>query len=723
MRHHLSLGAFALSAISVAHAQQQSSTGQSVSSQAVAVAVPRIEVLGSANSYDPRRDDTAARIVVSNDELVKYGDSSVAEALKRVPGVMVTSTGRGSDIRMRGLGGGYTQILVNGERAPFGFSIDSLPPEQVERIEVIRSAIAEFSTESIAGTINIVLKKVAKRADRQIQIGYGGDATDRTSRAVLMLSDRLSGFSYSISAYARSSALDRDRLIEEAGADASGRPNLLRTTNSHDTGPFNIVSIVPRLNWTLSNGDTLSSESVFTYTKFGFNAEQLATSTLGDPPLYPALDWRIRSRNSFLKSDLVWDTRLSPESRLEVKMALQGASGDNNSSRDGHAGLASLLQNRMEVSAHDRGLDSSGKFSQKMGQTHQLKAGWEASRTKRDEENDEFNLVGEGAAPTLTVTPLNARIVRLASFLQDEWTVMPNWMAYVGVRWERIATEISADRLIKTASSIFSPIAQTLIKLPNMPNDQLRIAFTRTFKAPEIASLSPQRRKFETNSSTNPDRAGNPGLRPEQARGLDVTYEHYFTKSALFSIGGSNREIDDYTLTEVTVGTDGRWVGRPINAGRARTRGLELEAKFPLTLLEAKLPAVEVRANLSRNWSSVEQVPSPGNRVAQQMPLSASLSLDYSYGALSTGGSFNFRQGAWSRVSAAQRAGTWNNRNLDLYGVWKLNAKQQMRVTLGNLLAEDAITASEYTDAAGTIRRTSIAPGSASVRALFEQRF
>ena len=116
----------------------------------------RVEVRAAADVYDARRDDTAAKIVINSAELQKYSDASVADALKRVPGVTATSTGRGSDIRMRGLAG-YTLILVDGERAPAGFSIDSLAPAQVERIEVLPSASAELSTESIAGTINIVL--------------------------------------------------------------------------------------------------------------------------------------------------------------------------------------------------------------------------------------------------------------------------------------------------------------------------------------------------------------------------------------------------------------------------------------------------------------------------------------------------------------------------------------------------------------------------------------
>jgi len=46
----------------------------------------------------------------------------------------------GNTIRMRGLDAGYTQILVNGERPPPGFSLDNLPPDQIEKIEIVRAA-------------------------------------------------------------------------------------------------------------------------------------------------------------------------------------------------------------------------------------------------------------------------------------------------------------------------------------------------------------------------------------------------------------------------------------------------------------------------------------------------------------------------------------------------------------------------------------------------------
>jgi len=42
--------------------------------------------------------------------------------------------------------------LLNGEPAPPGFAIDSLPPDSI-KIEIVRSAVAEFSGQSIAGRL------------------------------------------------------------------------------------------------------------------------------------------------------------------------------------------------------------------------------------------------------------------------------------------------------------------------------------------------------------------------------------------------------------------------------------------------------------------------------------------------------------------------------------------------------------------------------------------
>ena len=71
---------------------------------------------------------------------------------------------------MRGMGHGYTQILINGERVPPGFSIDELVPDQVERIEIYRAPTAETGARAIAGTINIVLREALRTHINEIRL-------------------------------------------------------------------------------------------------------------------------------------------------------------------------------------------------------------------------------------------------------------------------------------------------------------------------------------------------------------------------------------------------------------------------------------------------------------------------------------------------------------------------------------------------------------------------
>src|SRR3546814_18823665 len=78
--------------------------------------------------------------------------------LKRVPGATFTSDVLEYDgVQMRGLPSGFTQVLINGRRAPGGeadgaFFVDRLPAELVERIEIVRAPRADQPSEGVAGT-------------------------------------------------------------------------------------------------------------------------------------------------------------------------------------------------------------------------------------------------------------------------------------------------------------------------------------------------------------------------------------------------------------------------------------------------------------------------------------------------------------------------------------------------------------------------------------------
>ncbi len=112
--------------------------------------------------------------MVGREEIERMGDSTTSEVLKRLPGVTIGGApGRGGGApRMRGMGGGFTQIMLDGERLPPGFSIDSITPEQIERIELLRAPTAETGARAIAGTINIVMREGFTKRLNDLKLGF-----------------------------------------------------------------------------------------------------------------------------------------------------------------------------------------------------------------------------------------------------------------------------------------------------------------------------------------------------------------------------------------------------------------------------------------------------------------------------------------------------------------------------------------------------------------------
>jgi outer membrane receptor protein involved in Fe transport len=96
---------------------------------------------------------------------------SVGDMLKRVPGVAFTSdVGERESPQLRGMGQGFTQVLINGKPVPDAGGetatersvlVDRIPAELVDRVEIIRSPSADIDSQGVGGTINIILKNGA----------------------------------------------------------------------------------------------------------------------------------------------------------------------------------------------------------------------------------------------------------------------------------------------------------------------------------------------------------------------------------------------------------------------------------------------------------------------------------------------------------------------------------------------------------------------------------
>lgn len=698
------------------------SATQAMAAENTAEPIQKVEVKAAADTYNPRRDDTASKIIVNSDELKRYGDTSIGDALKRVPGVTVGAGGR--DIRMRGLGSGYTQILLNGERVPPGFNIESVAPDSIERIEVIRAASAEFSTQSIAGTINIVLKKAVKTAQREFKFGVGHNKEATTPSGNVVLSDKDGNFSYSVNLGSNRYGFDRNSFTDEESFALTGEPSMSRRMNVYDRGHARGLELSPRLNWNLENGDTLTSQSFFNQNIFKSTIDR---GFEGDAPFYDGVHVINQNKTVFMRSDVNWVHKFGEGAKLDAKIG-----GNRLRSKgqwyetDARHGV-DALQHDVFSGVREWGVSSTGKYSAPMGADHALALGWEMGFTDRDDWRNQRDLKLDTGERDPRDEGYQASVRRNALYAQDEWNLGKQWSVYLGLRWEGMETRSSGAGFapVRNRSSVWSPLAQTLYKLPN-GKDQLRAALTRTYKAPNAGNLSARRFSATNNSKLETDWIGNPNLKPELATGLDAAYEHYWAEGALFSVAAAARRINNFMRRNVREDESGRWVTTMMNNGRADVRSLDVEVKFPLKAVLDDAPGMDVRASVSRNWSQVRSVPGPHNRLDQQVPLSAVLGLDYKTpdGVWSLGGSFNFRGAGLVRMAQEQLDWSTVSRQLDAYVAWKIDPKTQLRLSAWNLLARGSVSRSTFRNAKDGVSSTeSTAPGVRNIRLQLEMRF
>lgn len=126
----------------------------------------------TASGFQQKIEDSAASIsVVTREQLEKRAYRDVTDALKDVPGVVITGGGSSSDISIRGMGAKYTLMLVDGKRVDSrgtrpnsdgpGIEQGWLPPLQaIERIEVVRGPMSSrYGSDAMGGVINVITRK------------------------------------------------------------------------------------------------------------------------------------------------------------------------------------------------------------------------------------------------------------------------------------------------------------------------------------------------------------------------------------------------------------------------------------------------------------------------------------------------------------------------------------------------------------------------------------
>ncbi len=146
-------------------------------------------------SIDIKRSSNGVVDAISAEDIGKFPDTNVAESLQRITGVSIDRVnGEGSEVTVRGFGGGYNLVTLNGRTMPTAnaafvggdqgadfatgtsrsFDFSNLASEGVKTLEVYKTARAAVPTGGIGAAINIETRRPLDTAGFSGTIGAKG---------------------------------------------------------------------------------------------------------------------------------------------------------------------------------------------------------------------------------------------------------------------------------------------------------------------------------------------------------------------------------------------------------------------------------------------------------------------------------------------------------------------------------------------------------------------
>lgn len=150
-------------------------------------------VVVTASRTAQTADETLAPVtVITREQIERQQPLSVIELLRGQPGITMTNNGglgKKSSLFLRGTKSDHVLVLVDGIKVGSAtdgaFTWQDLPPEQIERIEIVRGPrSALYGSEAVGGVIQIFTRRGGGELTPSASFGYGSNETHKTTLGV-----------------------------------------------------------------------------------------------------------------------------------------------------------------------------------------------------------------------------------------------------------------------------------------------------------------------------------------------------------------------------------------------------------------------------------------------------------------------------------------------------------------------------------------------------------
>lgn len=679
---------------------------------------PQVVVNGALTDIEAGREFVAGKKIIGRKRIEESGLPTVQALLKRDPSVSIGADGR---IGLQGLPG-YTQILVDGAPPPGGKSLD-LELVHVEKIEIIKSSVAEYGPYGIAGTINIVRRKAALKTDTAMTVGVHTPGGKPSGSMTLSHNRSTIGSPLRVSA----NVSVGERNSREAGT-------IRQTVNLDGPAEQDVYEGVTRgsdrsrsadangdLQWQLSPAHSLSFSPGAGRMWGRGEGDEVRRWDNGDTlDVHAVLDTRM----TMITAPLKWMWKVDASSNFEASIRHVSMRFATETLRVDTAGMERGTTRLLRDDKDFSGNTISVTYKTRVAKAHSIKLG--ATYRADDERADYDYLIDNARDTTLDYLGSQRRSLKRQRrvSLQDDWRINASTAINAGVSGEVTNIDLSeAGISSRPHYSLWSPSLHLSRKIGGSDERQLRVSIARTYRAPDTGELSPRpqinplapctgRTACQANTIDTADTAGNPGLQPERSLGLNLSYEHGIGEDSQLTAEFFARRVDRKTGTSIALeavpwSDVARYVARPVNLGEAQVRGVNLEMELAVRdVLDTLSADVSLRGSVSWAKSSISTLPGPDNRLDGQTPWRAKLGATHQIARLplKLDVDASWSQGVWIRPSLAQRFYLAPRLDISASAAWRMASGQRLTIELQHLGRRASHRIDEYTAPGERIR-------------------